>query len=174
MVHARRDVPACCSTWVTINAETRKLAKIPADVKQKFLRLAPSPPRSAIPTRETRRKLPEFAWPAQVCMPARWRHHQQHRCPAASLTHYHTPPALLCLPCSTTLLLMLTCVILPVPAPLQLTAPTQLCRRSDMDPNGHVNNTAYLAWALDVIPDDIYRDYQLTEVCWNHRVLPVV
>lgn len=46
----------------------------------------------------------------------------------------------------------------------QLTAPSQLGRRSDMDPNGHINNVAYLAWALEVIPDHIYQDYLLTEV----------
>jgi acyl-ACP thioesterase len=33
-----------------------------------------------------------------------------------------------------------------------------------MDPNGHINNVAYLAWALEVIPDYICQDYQLTEV----------
>jgi hypothetical protein len=55
-----------CSTWVTINAESRRLAKIPENVKQRFLQLAPSPPRCAIPTSDTRRKLPEFVWPPQV------------------------------------------------------------------------------------------------------------
>lgn len=54
------------STWVTINAESRRLAKIPEAVKQRFLQLAPSPPRCAIPTSDTRRKLPEFVWPPQV------------------------------------------------------------------------------------------------------------
>jgi hypothetical protein len=33
-----------------------------------------------------------------------------------------------------------------------------------MDPNGHINNVAYLAWALEVIPEHIFDDYQLTEV----------
>lgn len=47
---------------------------------------------------------------------------------------------------------------------LQLTAPSQLGRRSDMDPNGHINNVAYLAWALEVIPEQIYQKYTLTEV----------
>eukprot|EP00775_Hariotina_reticulata_P013323 gene13323-13452_t len=57
---------AATSTWVTINAETRKLGKIPEDVKKKFLCLAPSPPRSAIPAADTRKRLPDFDWPAQV------------------------------------------------------------------------------------------------------------
>lgn len=47
---------------------------------------------------------------------------------------------------------------------VQLTAPSQLGRRSDMDPNGHINNVAYLAWALEVIPEETYQGYQLTEV----------
>lgn len=51
-----------------------------------------------------------------------------------------------------------------LPACLQLTAPSQLGRRSDMDPNGHINNVAYLAWALEVIPEHICQDYQLMEV----------
>jgi acyl-CoA thioesterase FadM len=33
-----------------------------------------------------------------------------------------------------------------------------------MDPNGHINNVAYLAWALEVIPDDVCHDHQLKEV----------
>ncbi|KAF6251288.1 acyl-ACP thioesterase-domain-containing protein [Scenedesmus sp. NREL 46B-D3] len=57
---------AATSTWVTINAESRRLAKIPEKVKQRFLQLSPSPPRCAIPTSDTRRKLPEFVWPPQV------------------------------------------------------------------------------------------------------------
>jgi len=48
--------------------------------------------------------------------------------------------------------------------PPHLTAPSQQGRRSDMDPNGHINNVAYLAWALEVIPEATYQAYQLTEV----------
>lgn len=33
-----------------------------------------------------------------------------------------------------------------------------------MDPNGHINNVAYLAWAMEVIPEHVYSNYQLTEV----------
>jgi hypothetical protein len=33
-----------------------------------------------------------------------------------------------------------------------------------MDPNGHINNVAYLAWAMEVIPDHVYQQYQLSEV----------
>lgn len=63
----RASTVACRSTWVTINTETRRPAKIPEDVKQRFRRLAPSPPRYAIAADQARKKLPEFMWPAQVC-----------------------------------------------------------------------------------------------------------
>lgn len=53
-----------------------------------------------------------------------------------------------------------------------MTAPSQLGRRSDMDPNGHINNVAYLAWALEVIPEYICQDYQLTEVRDTHTHIP--
>lgn len=40
-----------------------------------------------------------------------------------------------------------------------------------MDPNGHINNVAYLAWALEVIPDHIWQSYQLTEVSTTTQAL---
>lgn len=39
-----------------------------------------------------------------------------------------------------------------------------------MDPNGHINNVAYLAWALEVIPEHTCQDCQLTEVCGSNEV----
>ena len=42
--------------------------------------------------------------------------------------------------------------------------PVHVGRRSDMDPNGHINNVAYLAWAMDAVPDHIYDSYNLFEV----------
>lgn len=35
--------------------------------------------------------------------------------------------------------------------------------RRDIDFNGHVNNTRYIAWALDTIPEEVVRDYKLCE-----------
>ncbi len=35
-------VPSACSTWVTINTATRRLAKLPEDVRTRFLRFGPS------------------------------------------------------------------------------------------------------------------------------------
>eukprot|EP00879_Flechtneria_rotunda_P001457 GHRR01001611.1.p1 GENE.GHRR01001611.1~~GHRR01001611.1.p1 ORF type:complete len:446 (+),score=123.10 GHRR01001611.1:244-1581(+) len=105
-----RYLGAATSTWVTINTDTRKLAKIPEDVRQKFLQFAPSPPKAALAPGDTRKKLPDFVWPAQ------------------------------------------------------LEGPSQLGRRGDMDPNGHINNVAYLSWALEVIPQHVYDGYHLTQV----------
>ena len=34
---------------------------------------------------------------------------------------------------------------------------------SDIDFNGHVNNTRYIAWVLDNVPEEILRDYELKE-----------
>lgn len=55
---------AATSTWVTINSTTRKLAKLPEQVRAKFLKFSPSPPRHVLPIAETRRKLPDFLLPA--------------------------------------------------------------------------------------------------------------
>lgn len=43
----------------------------------------------------------------------------------------------------------------------QLTLPVL---RGDLDTNRHVNNTVYVAWALEAIPDDIDRDFRLTSL----------
>ena len=37
-------------------------------------------------------------------------------------------------------------------------------RRSDIDTNGHVNNANYLQWMLEVVPEDIFQNYQLTSL----------
>lgn len=42
-------------------------------------------------------------------------------------------------------------------------------RRSDLDTNGHVNNTRYLVWAVDEVSDDIYENYVLTDIKVTYR-----
>jgi len=37
-------------------------------------------------------------------------------------------------------------------------------RRSDIDTNGHVNNTRYVDWMIEGIPEDMTQDYQLFEL----------
>ena len=47
---------------------------------------------------------------------------------------------------------------------MQFLGPVQVARRSDMDMNGHINNAAYLAWALETVPKDVFDSWQLTSV----------
>eukprot|EP00197_Chlamydomonas_leiostraca_P005602 CAMPEP_0202869348 /NCGR_PEP_ID=MMETSP1391-20130828/12405_1 /ASSEMBLY_ACC=CAM_ASM_000867 /TAXON_ID=1034604 /ORGANISM="Chlamydomonas leiostraca, Strain SAG 11-49" /LENGTH=347 /DNA_ID=CAMNT_0049549661 /DNA_START=114 /DNA_END=1158 /DNA_ORIENTATION=+ len=67
-----QEYGAATSTWVTINTATRKLSKLPEELKARFMRLAPKPPRHAVPADQTKRKLPEmdeatkFEGPKQV------------------------------------------------------------------------------------------------------------
>ena len=37
-------------------------------------------------------------------------------------------------------------------------------RRSETDTNGHTNNTRYVEWAVDDVPDDIYVNYKADEI----------
>lgn len=37
-------------------------------------------------------------------------------------------------------------------------------RRSDIDTNGHVNNTRYVDWMIEGIPEDLTRQYKLSEL----------
>lgn len=37
-------------------------------------------------------------------------------------------------------------------------------RRSDIDTNNHVNNTKYVEWAIETIPDDVYENYYLSSL----------
>ena len=48
---------------------------------------------------------------------------------------------------------------------LQMEAPKQVARRSDMDMNGHINNVTYLGWALETVPPHIADSSHLFQVC---------
>lgn len=39
-----------------------------------------------------------------------------------------------------------------------------IVRRSDIDTNDHVNNTKYLEWVLETVPEDVYRDYRMVSL----------
>lgn len=41
-------------------------------------------------------------------------------------------------------------------------------RYSELDLNGHVNNTRYINWMLDTLPIDFHRDYAVREVQCNY------
>lgn len=42
-------------------------------------------------------------------------------------------------------------------------------KRSDLDTNGHVNNTRYLVWAVDEVSDEIYENYVLKDIKVTYR-----
>jgi hypothetical protein len=110
-----RRPPSCLrSTWVTINSETRKLSKLPEEVRTRWLNLSPSPPRIVLPVGETKRKLEDF------------------------------------------------------PEDAALVGPVVSARRTDMDPNGHINNVCYMSWALEAVPRHVYNGYHLREVRGGH------
>ena len=41
--------------------------------------------------------------------------------------------------------------------------------RSDLDTNGHVNNTKYLVWAVDCVDDEIYDNYDIYDIKVTYR-----
>lgn len=55
-----RRLGAATSTWVTINTSSRKLAKIPEEVRSKFLTVSPQPVRLVLPPGQCKRKLPDM------------------------------------------------------------------------------------------------------------------
>uniref|UniRef100_UPI003F7784EC Acyl-[acyl-carrier-protein] hydrolase n=1 Tax=Chlamydomonas reinhardtii TaxID=3055 RepID=UPI003F7784EC len=54
------------STWVTINTATRRLSKLPEDVRKRFLRFAPPSSVHILPPEETKKKLQDMELPGQV------------------------------------------------------------------------------------------------------------
>ena len=119
------ELGAATSTWVTINHATRRLSRLPENVRARFLPLSPSPPRHALPAAETRRRLPDL--PPAPPPPA-----------AASDGAASDGAAVASTSASASALLP--------PGPIQI------ARRSEMDPNGHINNVTYLEWALESAP----------------------
>ena len=51
-------------------------------------------------------------------------------------------------------------------------------RMQDIDYNNHVNNSVYVGWAVETVPEDIHRDYRLSqievaylnEISYGHRI----
>lgn len=54
-----RALGRATSTWVMVNTATRRLAKMPDEMRAKMPLLAPNPPRGAVPAACARRKLPD-------------------------------------------------------------------------------------------------------------------
>lgn len=55
-----RRLGRATSTWVMVNTATRRLAKMPDEMRAKMPLLAPNPPRDAVPIDQARRKLPDL------------------------------------------------------------------------------------------------------------------
>lgn len=92
---------AATSAWVMVNYKTRRLTKMPDDVRAEYDKLMPNPERHAIQHGETKLKLPPFP-------------------EAATRGTEHT------------------------------------ATHMDMDMNNHINNTSYLSWLLQEVPQDVY------------------
>eukprot|EP00210_Caulerpa_lentillifera_P008838 g8433.t1 len=98
------------SVWVCIHNETRRLARIPDDLKEKCAPRIRLDRGCTFPDDETGLKLPEIDPNHAIRGPVRFAGHMQ------------------------------------------------------IDMNNHINNVAYLTWALDLLPDAIFESYQLREV----------
>ncbi|GIL81630.1 hypothetical protein Vretifemale_10651 [Volvox reticuliferus] len=59
-------IGAATSTWVTINMDTRRLAKLPDTLRKRFLRFGPASSTHVLPPEETKKKLPDMDMPGQV------------------------------------------------------------------------------------------------------------
>lgn len=46
----------------------------------------------------------------------------------------------------------------------QFSSPAQVARRSDMDMNGHVNNTVFLGMLMEAVPQDIHDGCHMFQV----------
>lgn len=49
MLHSKPETSLLCSTWVMVSLKTRKVAKIPDEMRRKLQDFAPNPPRCAAP-----------------------------------------------------------------------------------------------------------------------------
>ena len=55
-----RALGRATSTWVMVNVATRRLAKMPDEMRSKMPLLAPNPPRDSVAPKQSRRKLPDL------------------------------------------------------------------------------------------------------------------
>lgn len=138
--------------------QTRRLIKFPDTMRQKCDAFQLDPPRHAIPRAQTRQKLPDVALPAEVRARVGWhaarsvlsspRGGPPRPLPLAAwllgggvrwCARACSPPPLTAAPRPPSPLLPLLLSGRP-----QIVGPVQVARRSDVDMNGHVNNTCYL------------------------------
>lgn len=113
--HIMRDIESgitignASSVWVSVNTKTRRIARIPDDVKEKSMPFVAVDRLSHIPPEESRLKIADID---------------------DDRVSY---------------------------------GPPRLAGHMNLDMNDHINNVAYLTWALDLLPDDVFASYRLKQ-----------
>ncbi|CAL5224469.1 g7161 [Coccomyxa viridis] len=65
-VTTQEEIGRATSTWVMLNTLTRRLAKMPDEMRSKMEYLAPHPPRDSLPASEIRKKIPDIVLPPEI------------------------------------------------------------------------------------------------------------
>ncbi|KDD73325.1 acyl-ACP thioesterase [Helicosporidium sp. ATCC 50920] len=119
--------------FVMLHAATRKLVKMPSSVRETSAWFQRSPPLSAIAPAQGRAKLPAVRSKGAGVG-------------AAGAGRGESSESAVALPLSPS----------RVSTPLEVAPLAVTARRADMDMNGHVNNVAYLCWALESVPEAVH------------------
>jgi fatty acyl-ACP thioesterase A len=132
-----RPLGRATSTWVMVNTKTRRLAKMPDEMRAKMDLLAPNPARDSVPSSQARLKIPDLAFLDMEGGDEGERGSSNSDSGEASSSSSDSSI---------------------------IEGPKQVARRADMDMNGHINNVTFLAWALETVPSDVYDGMSLSEV----------
>ena len=138
-----RPLGRATSTWVMVNTKTRRLAKMPDEMRAKMDLLSPNPPRDSVPSSQARLKIPDLAFLEDGAD-----EEEEEERSSSSSSESSSGDASSSSSSSSTI----------------IEGPKQVARRADMDMNGHINNVTYLAWALETVPADVYGGMTLSEV----------
>ena len=138
-----RALGRATSTWVMVNTKTRRLAKMPDEMRAKMEVLAPNPPRNSVPSSQARLKIPDLSFLEEDGEGEE----RGSSSSSGSSSGSDSEPSSSSSSSSTI-----------------IEGPKQVARRADMDMNGHINNVTYLAWALETVPSDVYAGMSLSEV----------
>lgn len=139
-----RPLGRATSTWVMVNTKTRRLAKMPDEMRAKMDLLAPNPPRDSVPSSQARLKIPDLAFLEDAGAGEGEGEEEAEEEARRSGSSGEASSS----SSSSTI----------------IEGPKQVARRADMDMNGHINNVTYLAWALETVPSDVYDGMSLSEV----------
>jgi len=123
------------STWVMINMNTRRLSKLPDEIRRRCYYYQMDPPKDALPTEVTRRKIPDMKTGDTSGSESSSDSDSNDVAGSSIASGIAVTPG-----------------------------PNQVARRSDIDMNGHINNVVYMSWAIETVPDDIYTDAHLYQI----------